>query len=417
MTDLFETKSKPIPITKDMVREAYRKVRSNKGSAGVDEISLKQFDENLYKNLYKLWNRLASGSYFPMPVKEVIIPKSDGGVRKLGIPSIADRIAQEVVKAYLEPRLEDVFLPNSYGYRPHKSAHNALENVQENVRNYAWVIDMDIKAFFDEVDHELLMLAVNKHVPEKWVNMYIRRWLQAPVQTKENLVQKQGQGTPQGGVISPLLANLFLHYVLDKWLIQTFPTVKFVRYADDVVVHCISEKQSQYVLEGIKRRLQSCKLRLNEQKTKIIYCKDYRRNEGKAYSKKFDFLGHTFKPMHKKSNRTSGLFLGFDCQMSMKARTRIIAEWKQMDFQRESSFTLQDLAQKLNAKSRGIINYYGKMNILSVEKLFRHLDYRIAKWAKNKFKKMGSYLKANNWLREIKSSYPTLFVHWAVSKI
>jgi RNA-directed DNA polymerase len=417
MTELFETKSKPIPITKDMVREAYRKVRSNKGSAGVDEISLIKFDENLSGNLYKIWNRLASGSYFPMPVKEVIIPKSDGGQRKLGIPSVADRIAQEVVKAFIEPRLEKEFSENSYGYRPNKSAHQALQKVRDNVRTFAWVIDMDIKAFFDEVDHELLMKAVDKHVPEKWVQMYIRRWLQAPIQTKEGLVQKQGQGTPQGGVISPLLANLFLHYVLDKWIEQTFPTVKFVRYADDVVVHCISEKQSHYVLEGIKRRLQVCKLRLSEQKTKITYCKDYRRNEGKAYPKKFDFLGHTFKPMAKKSERTAGVFLGFDCEMSMKARTRIIDEWKQMNFQRESTYTLQTLAQLLNEKSRGIINYYGKMNIFAVEKLFRHLDYRIAKWVKNKFKKLGSYQKANDWLRAVKAKYPNMFVHWQFSKI
>lgn len=417
MKDLFETKSKPIPITKDMVREAYRKVRSNKGSAGVDEISLKQFDENLSKNLYKIWNRMSSGSYFPMPVKEVIIPKSNGGERKLGIPSISDRIAQEVVKTYLEPRLEAEFLPQSYGYRPHKNAHQALENVRENVRNYAWVIDMDIKSFFDEVSHELLMKAVEKHVPEKWARMYIRRWLETPVQTKEGLVHKQGQGTPQGGVISPLLANLFLHYVLDKWLEKTFPTVRFVRYADDVVVHCKSENQSHYVLEGIKRRLSACKLRLSEEKTKITYCQDHRRERRKDYPKEFDFLGHTFKPMSKKSNRNSGVFLGFDCQMSMKSRSRIIATWKEMDFQRESTWTLQDLANLLNTKSRGLMNYFGKMETRMLEKLFRHLDYRIAKWVKNKFKKLRSYQKAFDWLRDIKSGYPNMFVHWSISKI
>lgn len=417
MKDLFETRSKPVPITKDMVREAYRKVRSNKGSAGADEVSLKAFDENLAKNLYKLWNRMASGSYFPMPVKEVVIPKSNGGERKLGIPSISDRVAQEVVKAYLEPRLEDVFLRQSYGYRPHKSAHQAIENVRKNVRQYAWVIDMDIKSFFDEVDHELLIKALDKHVPEKWVKMYIRRWLETPVQTKAGLVSKQGQGTPQGGVISPLLANLFLHYVLDKWLVQQFTTVKFVRYADDVVVHCISEQQSHYVLEGIKRRLKACKLRLSEEKTKITYCQDHRREKRKDYPKKFDFLGHTFKPMSKKSNRDKGVFLGFDCQMSMKSRTRIIEEWKQLNFQRESTWTLQNLAELLNAKSRGIINYYGKMNSFAIEKLFRHLDYRIAKWVKNKFKKLHSYQKAFDWLRDIKSSYPNMFVHWTLSKI
>jgi group II intron reverse transcriptase/maturase len=271
MSDLFETKSKPIPITKDMVREAYRKVKANKGSAGVDAVSLKIFDENLSKNLYKIWNRMASGSYFPQPVKEVIIPKSNGGERKLGIPSISDRIAQEVVKTYLEPRFEAEFLPQSYGYRPNKSAHQALENVRDNVRQYAWVIDMDIKSFFDEVDHELLIKAVEKHVPENWARMYIKRWLETPIQTNDGLVQKQGQGTPQGGVISPLLANLFLHYVIDKWIEKTFPTIKFVRYADDVVVHCMSEQQSHYVLEGIKRRLTACKLRLSQENANSSY--------------------------------------------------------------------------------------------------------------------------------------------------
>jgi len=417
MNDLFETKSKPIPITKEMVKAAYRKVKANKGSAGVDEIDLKKFDENLLKNLYKIWNRMASGSYFPKPVKEVIIPKSNGGERKLGIPSISDRIAQEVVKSYLEPRLEKEFLPQSYGYRPHKSAHQALENVLANVRQYPWVIDMDIKSFFDEVNHELLMKAIEKHVSEKWVKLYIKRWLETPVQTKDGLVNKLGQGTPQGGVISPLLANLYLHYVLDKWFVKEFPSIKFVRYADDVIVHCISEQQSRYVVESIKRRLKTCRLRLSEEKTKITYCQDYRRARRKEYPKKFDFLGHTFKPMSKKSNSSKGVFLGFDCQMSMKSRTRIIEQWKALDFHRTSTLTLQDIASKLNAQTRGIINYYGKMNILSVEKLFRHLDFRLAKWARNKFKKLRSYQKAFDWLRNIKLSYPNMFAHWWLSKI
>jgi len=416
MTELFETKSKPIPITKDMVRNAYRKVFSNKGSAGVDEQDWEQFQGNLSKNLYKLWNRMASGSYFPKPVKEVIIPKADGGKRKLGIPTISDRIAQEVVKAYLEPRLEAVFVVNSYGYRPQKSAHQALEKVRENARKYPWVIDMDIKSFFDEVSHELLMKAIDKHVDENWVKLYIRRWLQTPVQTKDGLVPKTGQGTPQGGVISPLLANLFLHYVLDKWLELTFPSVTFVRYADDVVVHCISEKQSHYVLEAIRRRLANCKLRLSEQKTKITYCQDYCRPIRKDYPKSFDFLGHSFKPMRKKSVKNDGVFLGFDGEMSMKARSRIIGEWREMNFQRNSSLTLQDLAKMLNTKSRGIINYYGKMNILAVSKLFRHLDLRLAKWVKNKFKSLkSSYKKANDWLRDIKLKYPTMFYHWQLN--
>lgn len=412
MTDLFETKLRPIPITKEMVRAAYRKVKSNKGSAGIDEQDIEKFDANLLGNLYKIWNRMSSGSYFPNPVKEVIIPKADGGERKLGIPTITDRIAQEVVKAYLEPRLEKEFMPNSYGYRPHKSAHQALENVRNNVRQYAWVIDMDIKSFFDEVNHELLMKAIEKHVTEKWVKLYLRRWLETPVQTKNGLIEKQGQGTPQGGVISPLLANLFLHYVFDKWISTKFTTVTFVRYADDIVVHCISEAQSKYILQCIKQRLAQCKLRLNETKTKITYCQDYRRAKRKDYPKKFDFLGHSFKPMVKKSNR-SGVFLGFDVEISLKAKTRIISEWKAMDFQRKSTLTLHQLANLLNTKSRGIINYYGKMNLHPITRLFVHLEYRIAKWVKNKFKSVNnSYQKAYNWLRAVKATEPNLFYHW-----
>lgn len=416
MTSLFETKSKPIPITKDMVREAYRKVMSNKGSAGIDQVSLKEFDEHRLKNLYKIWNRMASGSYFPKPLKEVIIPKDNGGKRKLGIPSISDRIAQQVVKSYIEPRLEALFLSQSYGYRPRKNAHQALAKVRTNVRQYAWVIDMDIKNFFNEVDHELLMKAIDKHVSEEWVKMYIRRWLEAPVQIQSQLVFNQGRGTPQGGVISPLLANLFLHYALDKWLEKNYHGIEFVRYADDIVVHCQTEKQSHYVLEGIKRRLKSCKLQLNKEKTKITYCQAYRRERRNDYPKKFDFLKYTFKPMTKKSGKSGRLFLGFDCVVSMKSRTRIIKHWKEMNFQRKSTLTLQDLANKLNARSRGLIEYYGKIETYSLTRIFRHLDLRIAKWVKNKFKNFSSYHKAYDWLRDIRSSFPNLFVHWSISK-
>lgn len=413
MNNLFETTSKPVPVTKQMVKEAYRKVKSNKGSAGIDEQDFAKFDANLLPNLYKLWNRMASGSYFPKPVKEVIIPKANGGERKLGIPTIADRIAQQVVKAYIEPRLEAIFLPNSYGYRPHKSAHQALEAVRQNVRNYAWVIDMDIKAFFDEVNHELLLIAVSKHVAEKWVLMYIKRWLKTPVQTQTGLIEKDGKGTPQGGVISPLLANLFLHYVLDKWLQKQYPGVTFVRYADDIVVHCNSETQSHELLQAIRARLTDCKLSLSEEKTKITYCQNYSRPIRKDYPKQFDFLGFSFKPMTKKSKRNGGLFLGFDCVMSLKSQTRILHKWKQLNFHRNTPQTLQDIAHTLNPQIIGVINYFGKFDINGLHNLFRALNDRIAKWVRNKYKRTKrSYLQAYNWLRDIKSSYPNLFRHW-----
>lgn len=418
MNNLFTTESKPIPVTKQMVKEAYRKVNSNKGSAGVDKESLEKFQENLLDNLYKIWNRMSSGSYHPQPVREVTIPKTDGSERKLGIPTISDRIAQEVVKTYLEPRLETVFSKNSYGYRPSKSAHQALEKVRENVRQYSWVVDMDIKSFFDEVNHELLLKAIDKHVTEKWVKMYIERWLVCPIQNpKGELIQKKGVGTPQGGVISPLLSNLFLHYVLDKWLEKQYPQLSFVRYADDVIVHCYSESQSQEVLNAIKNRLANCKLRLSEEKTKIVYCQDYRRPKLKGYSKKFDFLGFTFKPRSKASKIGRGMFLGYDCEISQKSQTRIVQKWRDLKFHRQSNLTIQDIATKLRLQISGISRYYGYFSISSLRKLFRHLQNRLAKWARNKYKSMRrSYTKAHRWLAEIKSSYPTLFYHWQLFK-
>lgn len=414
MTELFETPSRSIPITKKMVWDAYLKVKANKGSAGVDNETLEKFDVHLSKNLYKLWNRLSSGSYFPQPVKSVDIPKDNGGTRTLGIPTITDRIAQEVIKSFLEPRFEAVFSPHSYGYRPHKSAHDAIKQVRTNVRDYAWVIDMDIKSFFDEVDHGLLLQALAKHVNESWVMLYIKRWLDSPISKSGKLAHKQGKGTPQGGVISPLLANLYLHYVLDKWLEKYYPNVRFVRYADDVIVHCKTPQESHAVLAAIAERLSQCSLRLSQEKTKITYCQDYRRQKRKDYPKSFDFLGYTFKPMSKKSQRNSGVFLGFDCELSKKARNRIVAGWRKNGFHRLSHTTLQSLAPELNAQSRGIIRYYGEYSRWRLRGLFRHLDYRLAKWVKGKYKTIRSYQQAYDWLRKIQASYPNLLYHWSI---
>jgi RNA-directed DNA polymerase len=413
---MFETKSTTVPITKQMVREAYRKVKSNQGSAGVDKESLEMFEADLLNNLYKLWNRLSSGSYFPKPVREVMIPKANGNKRMLGIPTVSDRIAQQVIKAYLEPRLESEFLDNSFGYRPLKSAHQAVEAVRENVRQYAWVIDMDIKSFFDEVDHELLMKALDCHVEEKWVKMYIRRWLECSSQTKDGeIIPKDGKGTPQGGVISPLLSNLYLHYVLDKWLAKHYRQLAFVRYADDVVIHCKNEEEAQQMLVVIRQRLQECKLRLNEEKTKLVYCQDYRR-EKKNYKKKFDFLGFTFKPQSLASKR-GGMFLGFDCSISQTAQSRIVMGWKKLNLHRQSTLTIQEIATRINPQMVGIIRYYGKFKKWALQKLMRHFHYRLAKWVLNKYKGLkGSLGKAYKWIKTIKVSYPNMFYHWTIYK-
>lgn len=417
MTELFKTKSTTVPITKAMVKEAYLKVKSNHGSAGVDKESLEEFQADLSGNLYKVWNRLSSGSYFPKPVREVMIPKGNGSKRKLGIPTVIDRIAQQVIKAYLEPRLEAEFLNNSYGYRPLKSAHQAVESVRENVRQYAWVIDVDIKNFFDEVNHGLLMKALECHVEEKWSKMYIKRWLEVSSQTQDGtLIAKEGKGTPQGGVISPLLSNLYLHYVLDKWLVKHYPQIAFVRYADDVIVHCNTENEAKQVLEAIRERLKECRLRLNEEKTKLVYCQDFRNREKNDYRKKFDFLGFTYKPASCRSKR-GGKFLGYVFAISKAAQTRIVTGWKKQNFHRRSTLTIQEIAMIINPQMIGIIRYYGKYKKWTLQKLIRHFHHQLAKWVLSKYKGLrGSYSKAYKWIEETKVSYPNMFYHWQLFK-
>jgi len=412
---MFETKATTVPITKEMVKEAYRKVKANKGSAGVDEESLEEFQADKLNNLYKLWNRLSSGSYVPKPVREVSIPKANGSKRTLGIPTVSDRIAQQVIKAYLEPRLEAEFLNNSYGYRPLKSAHDAVEAVRTNVLHYAWVVDMDIKSFFDEVNHELLMKALECHVKEKWVIMYIKRWLEVASQKQDGtLTIKEGKGTPQGGVISPLLSNLYLHYVLDKWLEKHYPHVAFVRYADDVILHCRNEDEAKQTLEAVRQRLQECKLRLNEEKTKIVYCQDYRRKRRKDYKKKFDFLGFTFKPQAIPS-KFGGVYLGYGCEISQASQARIVKGWKKLHLR--TPITIQEIATEINPQMIGIIRYYGKFRLWALRKLMRHFHYRLAKWVLRKYKGFKRiYVRAYRWLKEIQISYPTMFYQWTIFK-
>jgi RNA-directed DNA polymerase len=416
---MFETRTSTVPITKEMVKAAYRKVKANAGAAGIDKESLEDFQADLLNNLYMLWNRLSSGSYFPKPLRCVSIPKSNGKKRTLGIPTVSDRIAQQVIKSYLEPRLEAEFHNNSYGYRPLKSAHQAITAVQENVRQYAWVVDMDIKSFFDEVDHELLLKALDRHVEEKWVKMYIKRWLETPVQQGDGtLIPKNGKGTPQGGVISPLLANLYLHYVLDKWINKHYPQTAFVRYADDVIIHCHTEEEAKAMLLAIRSRLEECKLSLNEEKTKMVYCQDYRRVKKKSFGKKFDFLGFTFKPCSVASKREDdSMFLGYGCSISQSAQTRIVQEWAKEGWHRRTTITIQEIANKVNVQMRGILRYYGKFKLWELKRLMWHFEFRLAKWVLSKYKKFkNSYTKAYQWIKVLKQSYPTMFYYWTIFK-
>jgi len=401
-----------------MVLEAYQKVRSNKGSAGIDAISMHEFDANRSKHLYKLWNRMASGSYFPPPVKEVEIPKKDGSIRKLGIPTISDRVGQMVVKMFIEPRLEAVFSPNSYGYRPKRNAHQALAKVRKNCWKQNWVIDLDIKGFFDNIDHNKLMLAVEKHVPENWVKFYIKRWLEAPVVTVAGeLNQKQGKGTPQGGVISPLLANLFLHYAFDKWLEQTDKNVVFTRYADDVILHCNTKTHAEQTLNLVHQRMETVGLELHPQKTKIVYCRDYRRRE-KYPTVKFDFLGYSFQPRTAYSKKKKNLFLGYDCAISIGSRKRIADKLEEINVNKLTFKSIVGVAQYLNPMIRGWVYYYGKFKMYELTKVFRLLSKRLVWWARKRYKRYKTSIrKGYKWLASIRKQFPTLFYHWNFSQI
>lgn len=409
-----EEKTRSIPVTELMVWNAYKKVKANRWSAGIDKVSLEDFETDKLKQLYKIWNRLSSGSYFPPSVRAVDIPKKDGSKRKLGIPTVGDRVAQQVIKSYLEPRLEACFHASSYGYRPLKSAHQAVAAVRENVRHYAWVVDIDISKFFDKMSHELLMKALDIHVDEPWVKLYILRWLEAPMQEKSGeVVNKQGMGTPQGGVISPLLANLFLHYVLDKWLDKAYPRLSFARYADDIVIHCHSEEEAKEVLEKVKARLESCKLSVNEKKTKVVYCQDYRRQK-KDYGVKFDFLGFSFQPRPARS-KEGGVFLGYDCAISIASEKRIVETIRDSNLSKWTNATIEEIASEFNPQLRGWISYYGKFRKHNLGRIIRRFHFHLMKWVLNRYKSFKTSKKrAFEWLRRTRAEKPKLFYHWQV---
>jgi RNA-directed DNA polymerase len=293
-------KTKPFEISKHVVFEAYKRVKANKGAPGVDDKSIAIFEEHLKDNLYKIWNRMSSGSYFPPPVKVVEITKKAGGVRRLGVPTVGDRIAQMVAKMYFEPRVEPYFHPDSYAYRPGKSALDAVGVTRKRCWRNDWLLEFDIKGLFDNIDHDLLMRAVKTHTDCKWLLLYIERWLKAPFQMEDGRIIERQSGTPQGGVISPVLSNLFLHYVFDKWMDRNFPENPWARYADDGVAHCRTKTEAENLLERLHDRFNECGLELHPDKTRIVYCKDDDRR-GEYPEIKFDFLGYTFRPRRSKN--------------------------------------------------------------------------------------------------------------------
>ena len=399
---------KPFDISKWVVWEAYQRVKANKGSAGVDEVSIAEFEQDRDKNLYRIWNRMSSGSYFPPPVKAVEIPKAGGkGVRVLGVPTVGDRVAQTVARMYLEP----TFHPDSYGYRPKKSALDAVGACRRRCWKADWVIDLDIKAFFDSVPWELILKAVEHHMNQRWILLYVRRWLAAPVQQPDGSLVARDRGTPQGSAISPLLANLFMHYAFDAWMARELPSVSFERYCDDAVVHCDSERQARMLRDAIATRLAHVGLELHPDKTRIVYCKDAdRRGDHEVTS--FTFLGYTFRPRLAK-NKWGKHFVSFLPAVSRDAVVAMGREIRSWHIARRSDKSLDDLARMFNSVVHGWINYYGHFYKSMLYPVLRRLNRRLAQWACRKYKRLKRReRKAMHWLAEVARRAPYLFAHW-----
>lgn len=405
--------AKQFEISQTVVREAFERVKANKGAAGVDRQSIEDFEADLERNLYKLWNRMSSGTYFPPAVRCVEIPKKGTGIRTLGVPTVADRVAQMVAKLYLEPTVEPIFHEDSYGYRPTKSALDAVGKTRERCMQRWWAIDLDIRAFFDSLDHQHLVEFLKRHTDNRWILLYTERWLKAPLQKEDGTLSPRDCGSPQGSVISPLYANVFLHHVFDRWMAEKFDTTKFERYADDIIVHCVTEKQAKYILHEIKQRFAEYKLELHPEKTKIVYCKTVNR-PGSHEHESFDFLGYTFRPRGCKS-ANGQMFVGFVPAMSDAAGKEIrqtIRSWK---LHQRSEKSLDEIARIINPKVQGWINYYGRFYRSEMVPTLARLNDYLVRWAMRKFKRFHRRPRqARDWLIDLAKAQPTLFAHWKI---
>ena len=410
----MEIKTKTQPISKEQVWKSWKRIRQGGKGMGIDHVSVEMIDSNPRKYLNPLWNRLASGSYFPPSVREVAIPKGDGKERILGIPTLIDRAAQDVIKQELEKIVEPAFHPNSYGYRPGRSQHGAIAECTKNCRRRWYVIDVDIKGFFDNIDHERMMNILRKHTSQNHILLYCQRWLKAPMQAPDGTQKERTKGSPQGGVISPLLANMYLDEAIDQWLSSNYPGIEFERYADDIVIHTRSKEQAEYILDKLRERLQEYLLELSESKTKIVYCnRNAARNKGnKTEPVSFDFLKLTYKPRECVSGQGEK-FWGYSPAISTKSQKRILTKCKELAFQNWTDKDLKELSRELNPKLKGWIEYYGRYRKSEMGKVFREINWRIAKWIQKKFK-VSTIGQSYEKMQRIIKGNPNLFEHWKV---
>jgi group II intron reverse transcriptase/maturase len=407
-------KGKSYDIPKRLLWDAWLKVKENGGAAGADGVTIEQFEEDLSGNLFRLWNRMASGSYHPGPVRAVEIPKKGkkGGIRVLGIPSVVDRVAQAAAAMALEPGVEPIFHEDSYGYRPGRAPVDAVKVCRERCFKTDWVVDLDIRAFFDSVPWDLMLKAVAHHADQKWIVLYVERWLKAPMQRPDGTLLPRVKGTPQGSPISPCLANLFLHYGLDAWMERTFPTIQFERFADDAVIHCVSESQARFVRDAVARRLVKVGLELHPDKTTIVYCKDSRRR-GTHEHVSFTLCGYTFRPRKAYNKRTGEVFTGFLPAVSpekLTAMSRRVGSWR---IHRRVNLTLEDLAAPINQRLRGWLAYFTEFYPTAVIPLCQRIDRHLLRWARWKYKRLEhSPKRTRAWLQGVRTRNPELFVHW-----
>jgi RNA-directed DNA polymerase len=407
----LKSPDKAFAISKREVMEAWDQVRSNKGGPGVDGCSIEEFEKDLRGNLYKIWNRMSSGSYFPPPVLAVEIPKSQGsGTRVLGVPTVADRIAQTVVARRLERSVEPIFHPDSYGYRPRRSALDAVATCRQRCWETDWVIDLDIQKFFDSVPWDLVVKAVEAHTDQRWVVLYVIRWLQAPIQTSDGTIMPRDRGTPQGSAVSPVLANLFLHYAFDAWMARRFPTIRFERYVDDAVVHCTSKAQAEHVAQAIAARMEQVGLRLHPDKTRIVYCQDGKRRGSHEHTE-FTFLGFTFRQRGAK-DRHGRLFSSFMPAISKAALKRISAQVRSWRLHRRMHLTFAQLAQRINPVVRGWMQYYGAFYRSALYPLLTRINAYLVRWIRKKYQRLRGVKAAVECWQGITARYPRMYAHW-----